>query len=645
MHKSIILTLCILSSFFLKAQVNLDSLHAVWQDQTQTDSIRAKAYSDYIWDGFLFSQPDTAFILAEELVLYGRDNNYPKAHAGGYILQGVSWLNRDDYPQTLDFYNRAIAIYEQTGNQIGIAGALANVGALYDTQGDYPKALDYYIQCLAVHKQTGNPTGMATTLGNIGVIYMNQANYAKALDYHMQGLEVNEQMDDQHEKGKLISNIGLMYMHLGNYSKALEYHTQSREINELIGNQIGIADDLNNIGTVYDIQGDYLKALDYYKLSLGINEQMGDQDQIARSLTAIGAVCQKQGDNPKALNYCQTAYELSLSLGSLERQRDGSSCLYDAYKAMGNGKKALKYLELFNAIEDSLHAEETSKKLQQMEFQKVILQDSIAKAQEARVTQEAHEEEIHQEEKTRNISLGVGAFFLLLAGSFYVRWRYVRKSKASLQIEKDRSENLLLNILPEEIAKELKETGKAAPKKYESVTILFTDFKDFTKLVASISATTLVVELNDIFSQFDDIMDEVGIEKIETIGDAYMAASGLPRENPDHAQRCVEAAFRMVKFLEQRNENSEIKWNMRVGIHSGAVVAGVVGKKKFAYDLFGDSVNTASRMESNGEVGKVNISQATYELLKSDPNFAFENRGKIEAKGKGEIEMYFVSKN
>ncbi len=217
-------------------------------------------------------------------------------------------------------------------------------------------------------------------------------------------------------------------------------------------------------------------------------------------------------------------------------------------------------------------------------------------------------------------------------------------NQSKLKKERAKSENLLLNILPKQVAYELKETGKAAPKKYENVTILFTDFQDFTKLVASIPATTLVAELNDIFSRFDDIMDEFGIEKIETIGDAYMAASGLPRENTDHALRCVKAAFGMVEFLEQRNVNSEISWNMRVGIHSGPVMAGVVGKKKFAYDLFGDSVNTASRMESNGQVGKVNISQATYELLKSDPDFAFGNRGKIEAKGKGEIEMYFVSK-
>ena len=215
-------------------------------------------------------------------------------------------------------------------------------------------------------------------------------------------------------------------------------------------------------------------------------------------------------------------------------------------------------------------------------------------------------------------------------------------NQSKLRKERIKSETLLLNILPEQIAHVLKETGKATPKKYENVTILFTDFQDFTKLVATIPATTLVAELNDIFSRFDDIMDEFEIEKIETIGDAYMAASGLPQEYPDHALRCVEAALSMVDFLEQRNATSEISWNMRVGIHSGSVVAGVVGKKKFAYDLFGDTINTASRIESNGQAGKVNISQTTYELLQQYSSFVFEDRGLISAKGKGDLQMRFV---
>lgn len=604
MHKNIILTLCVLSGFCLNAQVNLDSLYAVWQDQSQSDAIRSKAYSDYIWDGFLFSQPDTAFILAEELVLFGIENNYPKGLAGGYTLQGVSWANRTDYSQTLDYYKRALEIYEQIGNPSGIAFALNNVGTIYDKQGEYPKALEYYIQSLEINEEMGLKYESAVALSNIGIIYMKQGDFAKALDYNLKSLEFNEQLGHKNEAAVSISNIGSIYQIQGDYTKAMAYYNQSLEINEQIGQQSGIASALNNIGELYQIQGDYSKALDY----------------------------------------CHRAYELSLSIESLEIQQHGCSCLYGTYKAIGDGNKALQYYELVVVLEDSLHVEDISKKLQQMEFEKAMFKDSLANVQEARLIQEAHEEEIRQQEKIRNISLGVGAFFVLLAGSLYIRWSYIRKSKALLQIEKDRSENLLLNILPKEIAQELKETGKAAPKNYESVSILFTDFKGFTKLVASIPATTLIFELNEIFSGFDEIVDEIGVEKIETIGDAYMAASGLPRENSDHALRCVEVAFRMLKFLEQRNKNSEIIWNMRIGINSGPVIAGVVGKKKFAYDIFGDSVNTASRLESNGQVGKVNISHATYELLKNNSDYAFENRGKIEAKGKGKIEMYFVSK-
>jgi PAS domain S-box-containing protein len=209
--------------------------------------------------------------------------------------------------------------------------------------------------------------------------------------------------------------------------------------------------------------------------------------------------------------------------------------------------------------------------------------------------------------------------------------------------EKKKSDELLLNILPKQVADELKINGKARAKRYEDVTILFTDFQDFTLLAASISPVKLVKELNEIFSSFDDIMEAFQIEKIETIGDAYFAACGVPARNKDHATTCIEAARQMLKYLEQRNKTSPIQWNMRVGIHSGPVVAGVVGKKKYNYDLFGDTVNTASRMETNGEVGKINISETTYELVKAKYNCY--PRGQINAKGKGKLNMYFVEDN
>lgn len=235
-----------------------------------------------------------------------------------------------------------------------------------------------------------------------------------------------------------------------------------------------------------------------------------------------------------------------------------------------------------------------------------------------------------------NFSL-TGFICLILLSSMSV---LIDKSEESLMAEQKKSDDLLHNILPANIIRDLKESGTTIPKRHQNVTVLFTDFEGFTELVESISAITLVNELNDIFGRFDQIMEETGVEKIETIGDAYMAASGLEKEMKDHATNCISAAQMMLSYLKERNENHEIKWRMRVGIHSGTVVAGVVGKKKFAYDLFGDTINTASRIESAGEAGKINVSSTTYQLIKND--YTCLSRGKIFAKGKGELEMYFV---
>ncbi len=207
--------------------------------------------------------------------------------------------------------------------------------------------------------------------------------------------------------------------------------------------------------------------------------------------------------------------------------------------------------------------------------------------------------------------------------------------------ERARSESLLLNILPAELAQELSASGTARPARYDSATILFTDFSGFTQAASAMPAERMVSELNEIFAAFDDICDEEGVEKIKTIGDAYMAAAGLPKPCADHAQRCVRAGLRMVDYLRERNRTAPFKWSVRVGVHSGPVVTGVVGKRKYAFDVWGDTVNIASRMESAGEAGRANISAYTFDLIRSE--FDCEYRGKVDAKGKGQIDMYFVT--
>lgn len=217
----------------------------------------------------------------------------------------------------------------------------------------------------------------------------------------------------------------------------------------------------------------------------------------------------------------------------------------------------------------------------------------------------------------------------------------VKERTILLENEKEKSDSLLYNMLPKEIAEEIKEKGAATPRRYEDVSVLFTDFENFTSTAATMSASKLVSELNDIFEVFDSIMGKYNLEKIKTIGDAYMAVSGLPKENPEHALACVLAAKEMQTYIKERNERSAVKWKMRIGIHSGSIIAGVVGKKKFNYDIWGSTVILASRLEEVGEPEKINISATTCDQVQD--YFECSYRGKVDVQGQGEVDMYFVN--
>lgn len=596
-------------SFSLKAEIQkstLDSLKTIWQNAENSDSTRSDAYHKYIWDGFLFSDPDSAFKLAEELLNFGRVRNYSKAQAKAYYLQGVSWHNRNNYPKAIDAYTNSLKIDQQIGDQKGIASSLNTIGLIYDSQKDYEVALDYYRKSLQICRVIEYSKGIANSLNNMGNSYFKQGKYKKALDYYNQSLTIRKQIDDKN----------------------------------------GIATSLNSIGLIYENTGDYKNALDYYKQSLAIGLKIDDQGGVVFYLNNIGNIHFLEENYPEALSSCKEAYNIAKTVNVLEGEKHACRCLYKTYKEMGNSNMALQFLEHLNHIKDSLYAAETIKKLQQMEFDKWVFEDSVKTAKKVRLVQEAYEAEMRKKEQTRNISLGLGAILILLIGGLFTRVRFIRKSRAALQLEKDRSENLLLNILPEEIAQELKEKGKADARDYNMVSILFTDFKDFTEQSSKLSPVNLVNEMNLCFEAFDKIVEKHNIEKIKTIGDSYMAAGGLPIPTKDSVTNTVLAALEMQKFIESRHKTrGESAFQMRAGIHTGSVVAGIVGVKKFQYDIWGDTVNTASRMESNGEINKVNISQATYDCLKTDSQFSFESRGKITAKGKGDLEMYFVSRS
>lgn len=244
--------------------------------------------------------------------------------------------------------------------------------------------------------------------------------------------------------------------------------------------------------------------------------------------------------------------------------------------------------------------------------------------------------EIKVDERTKELQQTLGAL--------EISRLELEKQNVIISAEKSRSDKLLLNILPEEVAEELKQRGTAEARHFDAVTVMFTDFKNFTQISEKLSPAELVNEVHQAFTVFDEIITRHNLEKIKTIGDAYMCAGGIPVSNDSHAHDMVNAALELQQYIEENKKrkqaSGELFFEIRIGIHTGPVIAGIVGSKKFAYDIWGDTVNTASRMESSGEPGKVNISHTTYELVKD--KFRCVPRGKIEAKNKGEIEMYFV---
>jgi adenylate cyclase len=243
---------------------------------------------------------------------------------------------------------------------------------------------------------------------------------------------------------------------------------------------------------------------------------------------------------------------------------------------------------------------------------------------------------------------------LLLAVFFLRKWkiyndlknRYkleeiINERTEALLKEKEKSESLIANILPKNTADELKSTGKATSSKYKMVTVLFADIQGFTKIAEQMNPEKLIDELDRFYFQFDSVVEKYNIEKIKTIGDAYMAAGGIPVKNRTNPVEVVLAALQMQHYMKELKKTKADIWDLRIGIHTGSVIAGVIGQKKFSYDIWGDTVNTASRMESSGEIGKVNISTTTYDLIKDF--FKCQYRGKMPVKYKGDIEMYFVS--
>ena len=559
--------------------------------------------------------------------------------ARAYSRLGVNYQRKSDNENALLFHQKSLQLFTSLDDKKGMAACYHNMAGSYRENSNYTLALDYLFKALKLNELTNNKNYQLRNLTSIGNIYLDLKNNEKALIYYEKSLILSRELKELGNEALNLSNIALIHFYNKNYAVSLNFYEKAQKLFEMLGDLHQQARNESNIGLLYQEILDYSKSLYHETNSLNLHRQINNLGGIGKNYFNLAKMYLNIVINGKNggtyFNGQSSKYNLSMASsyadsGILYFNKISDfawlSYTYDIKSEILNQerdyKNALLTYRQYTQIKDSLFNSDIEKKLTE-----TALQYEFDK-KEALIKVENEKKELVQKNIRNAIAYGFAGSLFFLA--------IVYRQRNKLKIEKNRSDELLLNILPEEVAEELKQTGQANAKQFGNASVIFTDFVNFTEISEKMSPTDLVSEIHKNFTAFDAIIERNGLEKIKTIGDAYMAVCGLPNENHDHAIKAIKAAKEIRDYIAGSNS----KFQIRIGINSGPVVAGIVGVKKYAYDIWGDTVNTANRMESNSEAGKINISGSTYNLVKD--HFKCSYRGKISAKGKGEVDMYYL---
>lgn len=469
------------------------------------------------------------------------------------------------------------------------------LGILFYNLSNYSKALEYYEKGLRTNETTNYKQGIANSLGNIGIIYRQLSDYTTAFEYYKKALSINEELGSKEGIAINLGNIGLVYSLIPDLPKALEYYQQSLHIYEEIDKKNAIALTLGNIGIVYKNLTNSPKALEYLQKALLINTEIDYKIGIAYNYANIGTVYQDMSEFSTSLSYLNKTLEILKETKNEFLRMNSLGIIADIYEKLGNIDKAYSFFRQHITLKEEIQSEET--------HNKSLLFDQQRK--------------IEEDERARQLKL------------------------ARFQEQ----ERIFHNILPVSIANRLIEGEQTIAESFEKVSIFFSDIVGFTTLSSKVEPAELVKGLNTIFTAFDRIGTKYGLEKIKTIGDAYMAVCGVPQKFTDHAKRAANFALEANEVLKNLEVSDDFKHlQFRIGLHCGGVVAGIIGEKKFAYDVWGDAVNVASRMESHSESGRIHISEDFAKSIESIPEFSVISRGEISIKGKGIMKTFWLEK-
>lgn len=554
----------------------------------------------------------------------------------------VYWdMNKQEQKDSMKYYmNLAIQLSRKANYTKGLGLALLNLGKFnISMTRNYSEATPYLLESIEQFEKLKDGTGISKCYLQLGLISYILQYYEDAIKNFKLSLSFFESTTPEYL-------MALSYTELGDISNAKKYFSLAIEDYKKNDNQNMLNSCYMYLGKLYIQDSKPDSAFYFLNLAIENTKKEGRYNMLIRPYAFISSAYLFTNNLNKAIYFAEKAYKMSLESYDMISQIEAATTLSKAYKLTGNYKRAYFFLDLLTNTKESFFKGSTKQKVAEMQstfdFKKKRHNDSLLNEKEKLKSELAFKVAINKRNNERNILIVCVLGFLILLAGLWSRLRYISKTTSVIKSEKARSEDLLLNILPYEVAEELKLKGNAAAKQFDNVTVILTDFVNFTHAVENLSPQSLIDELHTCFKKFDEIVRKYKIEKIKTSGDSYLAICGLPASDPRHAENMVSAAIEINKFICERFEQlGHNTFEIRIGINSGSVIAGIVGVDKFAYDIWGDTVNIAARMEQNSTPGRINISGSTYELIKD--KFKCTYRGKIEAKNKGEIDMYFVN--
>lgn len=617
-----------------------------------------------------------------------------------------TWSVENNFSKSILIYEKILELAESKNDTKNIVTAHNNIGIAYTKDADYESALNSLKKAEELCGEN-RLVDLSILFSNMGIAYHNLGNKSKAIEYLIKAIKYSSGAENEYQLNHTLSKIYLENKDLYNASTQNNLVHENTKNKKLLSQSYKTAADIEqglyNFEEAFEFYQKHLKLEQQFSIDNNLEKQRllelktkleRSEKEIRLELAAQEIEENRIRSEKERLTFEKKKIELENEKIKLEKEKKEKelALLSQEQKAKEaqilTQQAELKTKELESEtqrqqlaltkqrLQTEMNTRELEEAQRQQELQQLELKASQDREQRKQLELETSRKEqetqaaLLEKEQTLTKVIRTGAFITGAVSLFIiglVLWflnlsrrknkklaqqndeieqqrAQLEKNRDLIAIEQEKSENLLLNILPGAIAQELKEKGFATPKEYELVTVLFTDFGGFTQVSAQMNPDDLIEELNTCFVAFDNIIEKYGIQPIKTIGDSYMCAGGVPIEGSISPSRMIDAALEINQFMNNRLKEKQKAgipyWDTRIGLHSGPVIAGVVGKKKFAYDIWGDAVNTASRMESGAEPNTVNISEATYELVKDD--FKCTYRGEFKVKNKGIMKMFRV---